>query len=255
MVAIRGTVSDTLQEALMWLQNIDVRMINLERNLTKRQPESSDPEHRFSVHSGFASALNSLFAHGLETYLEEANKKCAGGNNKRVIVTGHSKGGAVGLLLALELLRCGWNVTLVTFGAPPSAAKGAAEFMSRCDSLQSFRLVNMMDIVPHTVRILDSLITGAELRAATNGTSLGLPMDRWLYHLGSPIVLDNFLMESFGMLAKAARAISLDKGLLRETCGAVVHHHSMEIYIENIEMYIGEPDLVKSAKCVVRAAK
>ena len=118
MVAVRGTVNETLRQLLIWLQNLDVRMINLERKLTRLILESPDPEVEFSVHSGFADALNRLFAVGLKSSLKEANEKCDPGN-KRVIVTGHSKGGGVGLLLALELLRFGWNVTLVTFGAPP----------------------------------------------------------------------------------------------------------------------------------------
>ena len=155
---------------------------------------------------------------------------------------------------------------------PPSAGKNTAEFMSNCDRLQSFRLVNLMDPVPRSVQVLDSATTtiargarGATAAAtfgATTGTSLGLPEDRWLYHLGSPITLDDCLTESLGMLATVADAFASDLGLLENAknmgataLGHAVNYHDMNVYIENLGMYMGEPDPVKTAECVARVTK
>ena len=50
-------------------------------------------------------------------------------DSKEVLVVGHSKGGGMALQLAVSLIRAGWQVTLVTFGAPPSVNKKVAEYV------------------------------------------------------------------------------------------------------------------------------
>ena len=129
-----------------------------------------------------------------------------------------------------------------------------------------------MDPVPRSVRVLDSATTtiargargatAAKTFGATTGTSLGLPEDRWLHHLGSPITLDDCLTESLGMLATVADAFASDLGLLENAknmgataLGHAVSYHNMNVYIENLGMYMGKPDPVKTAECVARVTK
>ena len=151
------------------------------------------------------------------------------------------------LLLALQLLSCGWRVTLVTLAAPPSAGKRVVECMARSDRLQSFRLVNLMDPVPRSVKLLDSVVT-----------TIGLAKERWLFHLGSPIVLDDCLTQSISMLATVAEATASDDGFIGKVASigeAAVDQHMMDVYIANLGMYRKEPGVVETVQCVARAIK
>jgi len=103
------------------------------------------------VHRGFCRALNSI--------LEQLMAKLGGcsfferQNTKPLFITGHSLGGALAILAALELQRNRWLIAQVyTFGQP---RVGNGDFRRRYDAAlgdRTFRVVYQEDIVariPH----------------------------------------------------------------------------------------------------------
>jgi predicted lipase len=69
-----------------------------------------------------------------------------------IVVTGHSLGGALAAICALDLvlsdITTGENLELITFGEP---RVGNAEYAAAMDKYvpQSYRVVNKRDLVPH----------------------------------------------------------------------------------------------------------
>lgn len=168
------------------------------------------------VHRGYNDALFRLFNEaGLQGELDKA--KNTWGRHQRVLVTGHSKGGGVRQVLALELVRAGWDVVLVTFGAPPSINQAALDILAGSERLQAIRVCNVMDLVPN------SLDWHSQYR-----------------HLGRHIELDNPLLESVNVLASGIKAaMHPDNGVLdkvMEAGNSVIEHHSMKRYIENLKI-------------------
>lgn len=87
------------------------------------------------VHRGYyGEALDA--AHFLKPYLKE---------EKPVIITGHSLGGAVGHLLAGILFTEGYRVQLYTFGEPPV---GNQRFVKAIETLPHERYTHIFDIIP-----------------------------------------------------------------------------------------------------------
>lgn len=153
------------------------------------------------------------------------------------------------LLLAYVLVRAGWHVTLVTFGAPPPANKTVADYLesrlARNASaghgggsgegggclLASYRVVNALDVVPHSLDSMEDYT-----------------------HFGPPIVLDFLLMESCGLLADVAahvagyftgQAGAADAG--QNAAEGVIEHHLLDRYLENLNMQ-GPPNALQFAR-------
>lgn len=217
MVAIRGTV---ITELMQWVQNFDIPQCEPSR-LLRTDPQAAAapdvPDAR--VHEGYNDALLRLFnAAGLRGELDKAKVTCGG--KQRVLVTGHSKGGGMGQVLALALVRAGWDVVLVTFGAPPTINQTALDFLANSERLQAIRVCNVMDVVPRS-----------------------LDLHPKYCHLGRHIVLDRLLLESANVLASVIKAAAnSDNDLLDMATGAgldVAEHHSMKRYLENLRMWDG----------------
>jgi predicted lipase len=106
---------------------------------------------RCEVHTGFLSAYESIIA-DLTAHLREIVV-----SNRPVIVTGHSLGGALAILAALELKRHGFNITQVyTFGQPRVGNKAFAAMYNAVLKDSTFALVNEGDPVP----LLPPLLNG-----------------------------------------------------------------------------------------------
>jgi hypothetical protein len=105
------------------------------------------------VHDGYADSLENLWnsPHGLSRLLGRIAEATASG--KRLLVTGHSKGGALALLAALRLARTRepglMPAGVVTFGAPRAGNAAFAEAFGQAFPTAAWRYEFQDDPVPH----------------------------------------------------------------------------------------------------------
>ncbi|WP_395608227.1 lipase family protein [Pseudomonas sp. B22129] len=123
LISVRGTVSgaDILRDA-------NAHQVNFAEGVGR-------------VHEGFYQACQAMRDFVLR-YLEKFHVR------QRIIICGHSLGGAIALLLAEGLRRTpdrDYNILLYTYGAPRAAD---AEFTDGASSLVHHRIVNHNDPVP-----------------------------------------------------------------------------------------------------------
>ncbi|MDH5217141.1 MAG: lipase family protein [Gammaproteobacteria bacterium] len=91
------------------------------------------------VHKGFADASNEVLADLLKNN-STLNK------NKPIIITGHSLGGAVAILVGMHLQEMGYNIeTIYTYGQPKVTDRHGAK---KYKSMPLIRYTNNKDIVP-----------------------------------------------------------------------------------------------------------
>ena len=107
---------------------------NWESNLNIGETQFLDVKGAI-VHQGFYEE-----ALGTRTKLAKVLDK-----NQKVIVTGHSLGGAVALVFAAMLQNDGFDVKLITFGSPPV---GNQTFVDSIKALDHIRYTHIFDIVP-----------------------------------------------------------------------------------------------------------
>ena len=123
-------------------QDIDIPLVPMTNNVSG-----------IKVHQGFQTALEKLLpddrlfssAYNLLDY--PTNKSM----ESTIIVTGHSLGGAIATLLAYRLVRAGYTVELITFGAPCVGNAQFAKEMQTNTSLTSYRCINKLDPIPHSL--------------------------------------------------------------------------------------------------------
>ena len=129
IIAFRGTdsIRDWITDADFWRTQFSIRA----------------GEDMAEVHSGFLAAFDSI----LPKLTEHLNEIVVG--TRTVFITGHSLGGALAILCALEMQRRNFNVAQVyTFGQP---RVGNAAFKRLYDAVlgdRTFRVVYQEDIVP-----------------------------------------------------------------------------------------------------------
>ena len=87
------------------------------------------------VHKGFLEITQNLLNDTVNNIYECRN----------IILTGHSLGGAIALLMGIELNDMGYNVKTYTFGQP----KIGDNNLNRMIGFQNYRFVHDKDIVPH----------------------------------------------------------------------------------------------------------
>lgn len=115
-----------------------------------------------NVHKGFQDALKLFLKsvgkkrfklQGINVQLHEKNLP-AFNENSKIILAGHSLGGAIATLAASYFIDKGIkpeNIEVYTFGAPPIASK---EFVDHYkDKFPLFRVVNSFDVVPKITHI------------------------------------------------------------------------------------------------------
>lgn len=129
-ICFRGTlVHDDLISTFDWLNDFRADLVSAE----------SFPGR---VHAGFLDSLNSLWPAVFDA-LEHANDK-AHPWTKKVIITGHSKGGACAILAAVRLAHL--RPEIVTFGSPMCGDIAfAADYP---DMVKVTRFENDFDVVP-----------------------------------------------------------------------------------------------------------
>ncbi|MEM9217751.1 MAG: lipase family protein [Cyanobacteria bacterium P01_F01_bin.150] len=122
---------------------------NFALNQTQGYPYDDNPRTDIQIHEGFSNAYLSVrdSIHKEISNLEQQT---------RIIVTGHSLGGALATLCALDLQfnffsSASEQISLYTFGSP---RVGNANFKKSFDRRvpNSYRIINGMDIVPAVPR-------------------------------------------------------------------------------------------------------
>lgn len=123
LISVRGTAS--LKDAL---RDVDALQVPFEEGVG-------------SVHQGFYNAFRAMKAFVLR-YLDKFH------SGQKIIICGHSLGGAIALLLAEALRRFpdeDYNILLYTYGAPRA---GDSTFVEGATDLVHHRMVNNNDPVP-----------------------------------------------------------------------------------------------------------
>jgi len=138
VVAFRGTLAPTLQPKTWdefweivkdWLNDTNAILIG--------------DGYPGKVHKGFAESLDNLWGR----LLHAVQKHVAGG--KPVLVTGHSKGGALATLAAIRLATAEIAKPLVfTFGSPRTGDSQFAAAYNQTVTMH-WRIENQDDLVPH----------------------------------------------------------------------------------------------------------
>ncbi|KAJ9066716.1 hypothetical protein DSO57_1006938 [Entomophthora muscae] len=100
------------------------------------------------VHKGFKDSADAL----TNNYLKELSKELKQSPSYRFIITGHSLGGAVAILSAIELkqrLNIPWRkIEVFTYGQPRTGNVAFARYINQLP-MHVTRVVNENDIVPH----------------------------------------------------------------------------------------------------------
>ncbi|KAI8367850.1 lipase [Choanephora cucurbitarum] len=122
------------------------------------------------VHSGFYNALKD----SSKTYLPVVKSLLSSNPQYKIVVTGHSLGGALALLAGVDLLASESNITsdnlmIVTYGGPRVGNRKFAEFVEK-SNVPVLRSVNQLDPIPQAPpRVSGFVHAGVEAwRRSTN---------------------------------------------------------------------------------------
>lgn len=133
VVAFRGTSSfeDVLTDLSIIQQNF---------------PPTRRPIFKPKAHSGFLNAYDSINLELKAEVLKLLNLN----NNYTFYVTGHSLGGALATLLAIDLKRTFKNINVIiyTYGSPRVGNKWFVRMFNNSLKNQSYRIVNERDFIP-----------------------------------------------------------------------------------------------------------
>ncbi|MBV6826027.1 lipase family protein [Pseudomonas sp. PD9R] len=125
LISIRGTL-----ELADWWRDADAQQVPFDEGHGKGK-----------VHHGFYDAYKALKVF-VQSYLDQFH------TSQKIIICGHSLGGAIATLLA-EALRCdedeSYDILLYTYGSP---RVGDATFVAEAEPLIHHRMVNNDDMVP-----------------------------------------------------------------------------------------------------------
>jgi len=138
VVAFRGTDPRSLEN---WMENLDAMHANA--------PEAKANDGAGRVHAGFQDAYESV-RKGLIAHLIELRSKYDHmWRHFEVEITGHSLGGALATLLAVELDALGFKVVRVTtFGSPRVGDWMFADYYGKKLGNSTFRITHGRDAVP-----------------------------------------------------------------------------------------------------------
>eukprot|EP00128_Syssomonas_multiformis_P011830 Colp12_sorted_trinity150504_noHs@25937 len=132
MVVFRGTVFIEIEN---WIKNLDAFRTPLKWN---NIPEGAE------VHEGFLKAYKSLKSRLIDNYIGLVKAH----PTYQTVVIGHSLGGALATVCGLDLIaNHGIRSQIVSFGSPRVFNSILASYMNSI--IDSYRVVNYNDIVPH----------------------------------------------------------------------------------------------------------
>jgi len=149
-ISLRG--SDSIED---WLNNIQIELIDL--NWINEANSKN-----IKIHKGFWERWNSLYpffrdyiiySQSLTNYKNQM--KYNSSNPKiivpKIIITGHSLGGAIGTILALNMTLhdkdC--DILITSFGAPRIGNNEFIELLKNQQNIKILRFINKKDLVPH----------------------------------------------------------------------------------------------------------
>lgn len=131
------------------------------------------------VHAGFLEGLRALWPDVLRVLVASRNK------NQPIFLVGHSLGGAIALLAAVELQRAMQPVArVITFGQPPVGYATFARYWDKNSHAQLVRYVNHVDAVVEVN--IPIALSGAQL---THTGALRYFDTTGQLHTGSPPIL------------------------------------------------------------------
>lgn len=146
VVALRGT-----QTEADWATDLDMQLVprdNVGDGLTHRLGAMLSPRGRqVRVHAGFSQSIANLKTAGLVKAIQTALQQAP--HPRRVLLTGHSLGGALALLLGLDvaLSSLGCTVDVLAWGAPQVGDEAFAALCKRTSRLRAIRVENTTDLI------------------------------------------------------------------------------------------------------------
>jgi pimeloyl-ACP methyl ester carboxylesterase len=122
LISVRGT-----QEPMDFVRDTDAEQVPFEEGIGK-------------AHQGFYKAYKAM-SKFVQVYLDQFH------TGQKIIICGHSLGGAIATLLAEALRRSpnGYEILLYTYGSPRA---GDADFVAGAEALVHHRMVNNNDPIP-----------------------------------------------------------------------------------------------------------
>jgi len=137
-IVVRDVTSKTITVAYRGSQSIRNWFTNAQIEM-KPMPEWCPG---CKVHLGFLEAFREEQA----TVVDSVTRLMKGNPKYQLVVTGHSLGGAVATIAATELRKRGFEVSLVTYGAPRVGNEALAKLISASGA--NFRVTHLNDPVP-----------------------------------------------------------------------------------------------------------
>jgi hypothetical protein len=130
-IVVRGTEGFSWPNGIRdWVSNVQATAVEFE-----------DGHGR--VHDGFYSAFKSV-KKDIDDFMKQNGRA-----GKKVVVTGHSLGGAVATIIAAYIRgTTNKDVMLYTFGSPRAGDADFVNHYSQADKVHAWRLFNVCDVVP-----------------------------------------------------------------------------------------------------------
>ncbi|RYP47483.1 hypothetical protein DL768_006455 [Monosporascus sp. mg162] len=128
--------------------NIQDFMVDLSEDLVPFNTTGVTNCEGCMAHEGFLKAWNSV----AQESIDDVNAELAANSGYKVIVTGHSLGGALASLATVSMLGSGIDVTTFTYGQPRTGNQAFADFVDQqAPQGKMFRVTHANDGVPQVV--------------------------------------------------------------------------------------------------------
>lgn len=202
-IGFRGTIVDYFDQWLYISGNTNCDLCSMEGVTGK-------------VHTGFRNTYQDT----LREKIHESLKKCMQAKQVReILVSGHSRGGALATLCAVDLAVEFPSVplNLVTYASPRVGNEAFVQFCKDLPNLRSARFVNGFDVVP-----LLPLAKDTPWLAHLQSMCAGMKVVEAYADFGDVITLDSWVQHFTNILSKKAGLIAA---------------HSIERYGENLRNY------------------